>query len=142
MLFATVSMNGGPHRHGLGLWSYPNGRFLRHIGGVPGGPAMCSDKSGNVWAAAGQTVVEYDHNGNVVGSVEDHVGLGAVGCSVDPTTGNLAVTNEDSGTILVFPQGTGSGTAYSSPLTWSYFCGYDDQGIYSPTVPTTTRVRL
>lgn len=89
---------------------------------------MCSGKSGDVWAAAGHYVERYDHNGDWLGSLQDKVGLGAVGCSVDPTNGNVAVTNADSGTILVFPHGSGSATTYSSPLTWSYFCGYDDRG--------------
>jgi hypothetical protein len=110
------------------LWSYPDGKFVKRLRGYYGGIGMCSDKSGNVWVAEGSNVDEFNHDGKGIGGLRDGTGLGAVGCAVDPTSGDVAVTSGESGTILVFPNGTGSPKSYSAAFTWGWFCGYDDQG--------------
>src|SRR5579863_4497346 len=61
--------------------------------GAPMG--LCSDASGNVWITDGknQNIVEYAHGGtSAIGTVSDS-GYAPYACSVDPTTGNLAVSN-------------------------------------------------
>jgi hypothetical protein len=51
----------------------------------------------------------------------------AQGCSVDPTTGNLAVTFNGSGVNLaIFPSATGEPTTYEAPTV--AYCGYDGTG--------------
>ncbi len=50
------------------------------------------------------------------------------GCGIDPTTGNLAETILSNGEIVIFPNATGTGTAYSTPLIEAFFCGYDKSG--------------
>jgi hypothetical protein len=54
-----------------------------------------------------------------------------LGCSVDPTTGNLAVTNEGSGAgeVAIFPNAKEPAQWYRDPEIGTYgLCGYDDQG--------------
>jgi hypothetical protein len=52
----------------------------------------------------------------------------ALGCSVDPTTGSIAVVYRGDGAdIAVFPNGGGTPALYDSHLDSSY-CGYDGNG--------------
>ena len=48
-------------------------------------------------------------------------------CAMD-TSGDLAVGNLSNGDIIIFPNATGSGTVYTTPLAREYFDGYDPQG--------------
>jgi hypothetical protein len=58
---------------------------------------------------------------------------GPFGCSVDPATGNLAVTNyigrsSSPGNVAIYAQAKGTAKFYSTPIYYVYFCGYDDKG--------------
>jgi hypothetical protein len=54
-------------------------------------------------------------------------------CSVDPTTGNLAVANYP-GNVVVFENGSGAATDYSvSTPYYLFFVAYDNAGICSLT---------
>jgi DNA-binding beta-propeller fold protein YncE len=110
------------------LWSYPRGMFLELVRGGSG-IGMCSDNSGNVWLADNTLhhLDKYDHNGNLVQVLPDSFGV-PNGCAVDPITGNIAVTHQDSGTVAIFADGSGSGSGYLTSLATGYFCGYDDRG--------------
>jgi len=44
------------------------------------------------------------------------------------TNGDLAVGIYDNGDVVIFKNGSGSGTAYSTPLDEEFFDGYDNQG--------------
>jgi hypothetical protein len=44
------------------------------------------------------------------------------------TTGDLAVGNYDGGQVVIYKNGSGTGTAYSTPLDEEFFDGYDNQG--------------
>jgi hypothetical protein len=57
----------------------------------PGGE--CSDGRGNVWITDASRIVEYAHGGTSPISVLSDPNVYAVSCSVDPSSGNLAVTN-------------------------------------------------
>jgi hypothetical protein len=54
----------------------------------------------------------------------------AFGCSVDPTTRNLAVTYDASsgGRVAVFANARGKPTTYNPSLYGASFCGYDSDG--------------
>jgi hypothetical protein len=106
--------------------------------GSPGGE--CVDKDGNVWIAdqGAQTMVKYPHGGTAPSAtLPDSSGV-PDGCAVDPTTGNLAVTNlfdvtpsggQTQGAVLVYPNGSGSPTSYQDAGMYFYdFCGYDPHG--------------
>ena len=106
---------------------------------------LCADRLGNVWVPIARIsygvseVVEFPHGGTHpikrLRAPEDDL----VGCAVDPTTGNLAVTSFADGCIssscgygglLVYRQAKGTPTEYFDfpKVLYFYFCTYDDKG--------------
>jgi hypothetical protein len=129
LLFASADLNASGYY--IFAWSYPRGRFAMKIGGA-GGIGMCSDQAGDVWLAnvAGRQLVEFDRSGSIIKILPDE-GYNHVpyGCSVDPSTGNVAAINNDDGDLIVYENASGTGTAYKTSLSMGgYSCAYDDQG--------------
>lgn len=123
------------------VFSYPAGKEVGTIalGGEPMG--MCVDKAGDVWATRfrmryNSSVVEYAHGGTtIIGSVSTYP-YSPWSCSVDPTTGNLAVTNTESG-IGVYAHAAGNPTLYTvQGDDYGFtFCTYDESGNLYATAP-------
>jgi hypothetical protein len=99
---------------------------------------LCSDSHGNVWVVGWgkNQLVEYGH-GSIKPLRALHLSgwdLSLIACSVDPTTGNLAVTNYGPknwyhGNVFVFPNGSGKPKSYDVEGVWFYYgCSYDDKG--------------
>jgi hypothetical protein len=97
---------------------------------------MCVDSANNVYIAntGGEDVLQYPYGGTSPTQTYTDTGEYPVGCSVDPTTGNLAISN-------IFSPTTGEGavTICSSPsscatyvepggLLECYFIGYQPNG--------------
>ena len=99
------------------------------VGTLPtGGAGICSDSGGNVFIADDNNVVEYAHGGTSPIATLSLPGDDAAGCSVDPTTRNLAVVFVGSGgDIAIFADAAGMPTLYNSGLE-SLYCGYDNNG--------------
>jgi hypothetical protein len=128
LIFVSADRNASGYY--IFAWSYPRGRFAMKIGGASG-IGMCSDKAGDVWLAenAGRQLVEFDHSGSIIKTLPDENNDHAPwGCSVDPSTGNVAAINIDDGKLVVYPNGSGSGTAYQTSLGAGYSCAYDAHG--------------
>ncbi|MGB8910550.1 MAG: hypothetical protein WCC84_17530, partial [Candidatus Cybelea sp.] len=97
----------------------------------------CNDSAGNVWVVSQGTspkITELSHAGKILGKpLADPTGYPS-SCAIDPTTGNLAVTNiggfsSTAGDVLVYANAKGTPTVVSNPSTYSYyFDGYDDSG--------------
>ncbi len=98
----------------------------------------CSDQAGDVFILnqGPGTIVEYAHGGtSPIATLSDPADI-EEGCSVDPTTGNLAVANiyhngsgPPGGVVVYTPPYTGTPTVYSdSDLNQAYFCSYDRRG--------------
>ncbi len=117
------------------VFSYPLGALVGTLTGSSGADGECVDKAGNVFItnAAGY-IDEYRH-----GDVKPFKSLGdysayPLGCAVDPTTGNLAVTGypgpySTHGNVAVFKEARGIPKSYvdaSVVLYWA--CGYDSKG--------------
>ena len=120
------------------VFSYPNGQEVGalEVGGNPRGE--CVDKIGDIWITRFRTtsVVEYAHGGTTsLGSVSTYPNS-PWGCSVDPTTGNLAVTNTE-GSIGVYANAQGDPTLYTvQGDDYGFtFCTYDDSGNLFATAP-------
>jgi len=112
------------------VWSYPGGRFVKSISGAAG-IGMCSDKAGNVWLAedAGRELIEFDRNGSIEKRLADEgYDHAPWGCSVDPSTGNVAAINIDDGDLIVYQNASGSGAVYQTSLGMGYSCAYDGEG--------------
>jgi hypothetical protein len=108
--------------------SYP---ALKYVGAIPtAGDGICSDTHGNVFVTNTTGVTEYAHAGTQPIATLTLPGgfISAGGCSVDPTTNNLAVVFRSSGAdIAVFPNEQGTPTLYGSGID-STDCGYDSKG--------------
>jgi hypothetical protein len=120
------------------------GRWTLHAFTFPGGQqvssqpvnasrGLCSDTSGNIFIPRYEGVDEYAHGGKQPIATLGDPNYAAVDCSVDPATGNLAVTNESRqtspGNVVVYENASGSPTAYTDPQIYYYLsCGYDNSG--------------
>jgi hypothetical protein len=100
--------------------------------------SLCSDGRGNVWipATGSNQIFKYSRTGTLLATLTDPDG-GPDGCSVDKTTGNLAVVNQYNGSgpsnapgeVLIYPHGSGSPVVYATNSMYSYWnATYDPQG--------------
>jgi hypothetical protein len=114
------------------VYSYPDLKLagsLHDFGSVAG---LCSNKAGEVFVVdeAGPVDV-YAHGGS--SPIRTLQTSGApYGCAVDPTTGNLALTNLSSylySAVWVYPKAKGTPVKYNNDqIDSTYFCGYDASG--------------
>jgi hypothetical protein len=118
------------------VYSYPGGKLEGTLTGFDSPAGECVDGSGNVFIAefTGQSVVEYAHGGtSPIATLSDTDGY-PLGCSIDPSTGNLAVTNEQTsnyghGDLAIYKDASGTPAIYNDSYIENYdFCGYDDKG--------------
>jgi hypothetical protein len=120
------------------MWilSYPQGRVEASFDTEAEPRGMCSDSSGDVFVpTGGNEILEYAHGATQpTATLQEATDNYSWACSVDPLTGNLAVTNnteesESEGNVAIFPGAQGAPTYYQDSSIWTYwFCGYDDQG--------------
>jgi hypothetical protein len=123
-------------RGDVDVFAYPDGKregILTNFGGPSG---LCSDKKGDVFITdtANQDIIEYAHGGaQPIANLMEY-GVYPYGCSVDPTTGNLAVTNFESnpigpGSVAIWAGARGGSRTFTAPNFNVYlFCGYDNGG--------------
>ncbi len=122
-------------RNDVDVFSYPQGSLVGKLTRFGEPRSECADKHGNVWIAdvQGYDVSEYPH-----GSTKPIVALSTPGaprgCSVDPRTGDLAVTGGVGGVILAVYHRTKQ-NKWLDPKEYTgssirrvAFCGYDVQG--------------
>ncbi|HEX3458378.1 MAG TPA: hypothetical protein VHR97_10530 [Candidatus Baltobacteraceae bacterium] len=94
---------------------------------------VCSDQEGNVYVTTGGGVIyKYAHGGTApIKTLTDPNYWPIHGCSVDPTTGDLAVANDgpSGGNVAVYAGGQGLPTYYSNSSITTYAgCAYDGSG--------------
>jgi hypothetical protein len=113
------------------VFSYPQGTQVGEITNLPSSPeGLCSDSRGNVWVTLQGAIYEYAHGGTTPIAMLKDGGLNAWACSVDPTTGDLAVVpSGDYGDVAIYKGGRGSPKTYKDSL-FAYYngCGYDPSG--------------
>jgi hypothetical protein len=96
----------------------------------------CVDRSGNIYIADAGTdeIYEYAHGGTKAIKTLDDSPNEPNECSVDPTTGNLAVANLEGGSskqgsIALYARASGKPTLYIDASIGSFAgCAYDDKG--------------
>ncbi|HEX3456416.1 MAG TPA: hypothetical protein VHR97_00530 [Candidatus Baltobacteraceae bacterium] len=108
---------------GTCVLSYPQGKVVGTLDTL--GAAVCSDAQGSVFILHFGSAIEYAHGGTTPIATLSLTGAGS-GCSVDPTSNNLAVVFGN-GRLAVFANESGSPTMYSTGLSTGY-CGYDNAG--------------
>jgi hypothetical protein len=119
------------------VFSYPNGKLKGTLTGLADPAGECVDKSGDVFVTntGDSNIVEYAHGGtSPIATLKDG-GYFPVGCSVDPITGNLAVTNfsttsSTQGDVVIYKGATGRprGHYVDPDINGMLLCGYDDAG--------------
>jgi hypothetical protein len=118
------------------VFSYPQAKevgILTGLGGEDAVVGLCSDQNGNVWIPDyTDTISEYAHGGSKPVRVLHDPNVFALACSVDPTTGNLAVVGNasdgQSGSLVVYTAAKGAPHAYDISFPLPVSCAYDDTG--------------
>ena len=120
--------------HTVTIYSYPHGKLEGHIrfGYLPAGE--CVDNNGDVFVInldIGQ-IVEYAHGGTKPIALLKSPSPDPVGCAIDPTTGNLAVSSlgfGPNGSVGIYKNAKGIPTIYQHERFQEYwYCGYDAAG--------------
>ena len=120
------------------VYSYPKGTLVGTLTGFSGPQGLCSDAKGNVFVDNTNTsqVIEYAHGGTTPIATLSDPGQYNVGCSVNMTSGDLAVTNIISttsgpGSLSIYAKAKGNPKVYSDPnAARMYFDAYDGNTLY------------
>jgi hypothetical protein len=121
------------------VYGYKKGKgknpLVGKLTGLSGPKGECTDTKGNVWIleTGASQLVEYAHGGTKAVATLSDSGYVPFACSVDPTSGNLAVSNNgrssNEGNVAIFQDAKGKPTYYSDSQIFGYaYCGYDDDG--------------
>jgi hypothetical protein len=120
--------------YGVHVFSYPKGLLLGNIYGFSSPAGLCSNQAGDVFVTdtpAGQ-VYEYAHAGTtrLKTLYDNSVDFNPIDCSVDATTGNVAVASADAGFVVVFPKAEERPKVYYEDTKYvnMYRCAYDNKG--------------
>jgi len=124
---------------GICVFSYPGDTLVGELADSNTPLGECVDKSGDVFIADfgydGGTpgIVEYAHGGTSPIVTLNDPGYYPGVCSIDPTTGNLAVTSESTGVgtdvVAIYADAKGDPADYLDPkIYYMGSCGYDDKG--------------
>ncbi len=115
------------------VFSYPSGSLMQTLTGFAYPPYfICSDDTGDVFVpttdySSPGYIYEFAHGGTQPVETLNDPGPGhALSCSVDPTTGNLAIANGPN--VAVYAPGQGTPTIYEASDVGAYDCAYDDSG--------------
>jgi hypothetical protein len=119
------------------VYSYPKLKLEGTLTGFSTPDGECVDKAGDVFIANFNTqqIFEYAHGGTTRIATLNDPGYYPEGCSVDPTTGNLAVANYSNsdnvrGNVAIYNGAAGSPAAYytDSLMYEMFLCSYDNKG--------------
>ncbi|HEX4014222.1 MAG TPA: hypothetical protein VHX17_10100 [Candidatus Cybelea sp.] len=116
------------------VYSYPGGKLKGTLTGFETPTGVCSDKKGNVYIlnGASESLEVYAHGASSPTEQLEVPGYPEFTCSVDPTTGNLALSvlaGSCGYCIVIFPKGSQTPTTYMpSGQTGLPGCGYDNKG--------------
>ena len=113
----------------------PSGRLVGRLTGFDYASGDCIDQYGNVFVGnlAGAQVRAYAHGAKSAFRVLSDPNREPNACSVDPTTGNLAVANlrsgQSEGSVAVYQGAKGAARYYEySGVLNFWYCAYDSDG--------------
>ncbi len=118
------------------VYSYPGGILKGTLTGFNRPWGLCVDEAGAVFITDNTTfrILEYAHGGTKPLAILKDPGEDPGGCSVDPTTGDLAVANistpsTNPGDVAIYKKARGAGRAYKDrAISFYEYCGYDNRG--------------
>jgi hypothetical protein len=101
-----------PGNNTVTVYAYRSRKLVGTLKGFSDPSGLCSDAAGNVWITnqGEYDIIEYAHGGTEPINTLDDSGEQPSGCSVDKTTGNLAVLDAED--VAVFAGASGSPTRY------------------------------
>ena len=122
------------------VYSYPKGVLKGVLTGFNYPSGLCVNANNSVWITnyggpiGKPELLEYAHGGaKPIAKLSDS-GQVPEGCAVDPTSGDLAVTNyykppSGAGSVSIYKKASGVATNYTDPnIYFMFFCGYDNVG--------------
>jgi len=119
------------------VFAYPGLKLVGRLRGFYSSVGACVDAHGDVFITnyghslkkPGE-IAEYAHGGTKPVMLLKPKRVGAVGCAIDPTTGNLAISGfGEPPTVDVFKGAKGEPALYKdSILVEHQFCGFDNHG--------------
>ena len=110
------------------VYAYQSRKLVGTLDGFSSPAGLCADTAGDVWITneGEHDVIEYAHGGTQPIQTLDDGSEQPSACSVDKTTGNLAVLNADD--VAVYSDASGSPTTYSGGVYGDYALGYGAHG--------------
>lgn len=113
------------NKNDVTVYSWPEGKVVGALSVSVYADGECVDKAGDVYISAEDDIVEYAHGGTKpIATLSG--GLDST-CSVDPTTGNLAVVASNG--VFIYRNARGKPARYQAhDLFNSWGCAYDNQG--------------
>lgn len=118
----------------MNIYTMPGLVPKAQVGGFSEPVGECADRSGNIWVVdfVAKTITKLTHTGEIAGVLKDRNGS-PWSCAIDPTTGNLAVTDifatGGPGNVVIYANAGGSGKMVTNPQQFLYtFDAYDSHG--------------
>jgi hypothetical protein len=118
-----------PGNNTVTVYAYQSRKLVGSLRGFSSPAGLCADTAGNVWVTneGGSNVVEYAHGGTQPIKTLNDGSEHPLACSVDATTGNLAVLNADD--VAVYRNASGSPKRYKGGGVYGdYGLGYGAHG--------------
>jgi hypothetical protein len=119
----------------VNVYEYPSLKEAGKLTGFGEPAGECVDASGDVWITDSkkQQIVEYAQGGSSPIATLSDAAYEPNGCSIDPTTGDLAVANvkavSGTGNLAIYKDAKGTAKLYDDPdIASYYFCSYDKNG--------------
>lgn len=124
----------------VAVLSYPSGTEVGSLKGLLAPSGICGDVAGHLWVTdtLNQRIVEYRIGQPKRIAILQDPDEYPVDCSIDPTSGDLAVTNLygsaspslAAGSVVIYKKARGrpQGPYYDSVMYYMYFCNYDPSG--------------
>ena len=112
----------------VSVYTYPQGHLVGKLGGFDLASGQCVDSSSDVYVTDYATgrIYEFPHGGRK--RFRTLFMAGANSCSIDPTTGNLAVASLGGTGVWIFKNGK-LVAKYKNSQFYSYYgCAYDAKG--------------
>lgn len=118
----------------VNVYSYPSGKLVGTLVGFNKPQGECTDGSGDVFITTRRSIIEYAHGGSEPIATLIQRRYFPVACAVDPSTGNLAVSNGEgrgyggAGSVAIYRNAQGKPLYYKNGLQYYMTCAYDNQG--------------
>jgi hypothetical protein len=119
------------------IYAYPGLAYVSKLDILGGNSGLCDDAAGDVFVTtySDYEILEYAHGGSQPIKTLSDPNARPLGCAIDPTTGNLAVTSYAGqrpgkhGSVSLYTNASGNPQIYTDAKLFYYdFCTYDGNG--------------